>query len=125
MKKAGMLLGALLFGLCLATPAASTTVKLSSELLTLHQLPKGWITAAASSIAIPGRAATTFPAGSTNHVGTGFNFQVEKGFPLITELLATYKNVTTVYSSLAAGLSACTRFSGKLWGYHRPGSSAM
>ena len=98
----------------LAMPAAAqaATVHLKSDLLTLKQLPQGWLAASASTSSFPGCNASAFPTGSTALVGETFNFEALKAFPIITEDIASYKNVAAAFTTLTTGLGGCTQVTG-------------
>ena len=112
MRKSAVVLFVTLLVGCFALPAASATVKLRSELLTLSQLPKGWLSSSPSSTAVFGCNASVLPANPTVQASAGFNVGALKGFPLLTEVLASYKNVDAAFNALTSGLSGCTHISG-------------
>jgi hypothetical protein len=112
MRKSAAVLFVTLLVCCVALPAASATVKLKSDLLTLSQLPKGWLASSPSSTAVFGCSASALPASPMAEAGTGFNFGALGAFPLLTEVLASYTNVEAAFNTLTSGLSSCTHVSG-------------
>lgn len=106
MKKSGFLLALVALVLGLASPAGSS-VNLKSDLLTVSQLPKGWVAASASNPELPGCKATTLPANPTKQAAVGFNYRALKAFPLIIEVVAEYSDVDKAFNSLTSGLSSC------------------
>ncbi len=111
MKKSGILLGLIVYVLGLAVPAGSS-VNLKSDLLTLSQLPKGWVTASASSAELPGCKATALPAKPTTQANATFNYRALKGFPQLVEVLAAYTNIDKGFNSLTSGLNGCKNVTG-------------
>jgi len=91
----------------LAVPAVASTGSLRPKLLSLSQLPQGWLAAGASSTAVFGCRASGFPTGSTRLVAVGFNYGSLKSFPLLTENLATFKSAASAFATLTAGLGGC------------------
>ncbi len=93
-------------------PAGAAPTKLKTELLSVSQVPKGFLVEAASSTEVFGCSASAFPTGSSAKATGGFNYKAPKAFPLIAEVLATFKNVTTAYGTLTGGIAGCAHVSG-------------
>src|SRR5579872_4005194 len=108
----------------LAAPAEAAASPLHAKLLKVTQLPSGWLAEGASSTEVFGCAPSSFPAHSSAKVEAGFNFGAAKSFPLLTEVLATYKNASTAFSALTAGIKGCVHVSGTVYGHTFAGSVA-
>ncbi|MFI5036727.1 MAG: hypothetical protein ACHQFZ_11060 [Acidimicrobiales bacterium] len=97
-----------------AAPAGAKIApsKLRPKLLAVSQLPKGYLLEGTSSSAIFGCSASAFPTGSLKMVSESFNYGAPKGFPLLTEDLATFKNAAGAFATLTSGLGGCGQVSG-------------
>jgi hypothetical protein len=90
------------------TSASASTPKLSSELLSVGQMPTGWSIDNSSSGSGPGCLANILePKGikQTSHA-TVF-FAGSGNIPVIEEALATFTNATTAYKKIVATLNGC------------------
>jgi hypothetical protein len=112
MKKPGSLLILIMLISGLVITAGASTVTLKSELLSLPQLGKGWLVASASNPEVPGCTATVLPSKALAEASVGFNYGSLKGFPLVDEVVAEYKNVDNAFDTLTSGLSGCTHGTG-------------
>jgi hypothetical protein len=100
----------------LAVPAGAATGVLRAKVLKVSELPKGWLAAGASTTALFGCPASSFPTHSSAKVAAGFTYLTPKSFPLLTEVLATFSSSTTAYNALEGGLAGCAHVSGTLNG---------
>jgi hypothetical protein len=75
--------------------ATASQTKLSTELLTVSQMPSGWSTDVQTGGSSPGCLAHLF-----------------EPLPLVSEKLGTYSNATTAFQSIVATLADCKRVSG-------------
>lgn len=112
------------FILSWVTPVGAAPMNLHSKLLTVSQLSTGWLKESNSSSEVFGCSASAFPSGSSAKAAVSFNYKAPKGFPLITEVLATFKNASPAYDTLTAGLAGCTHVSGTLHGTSFTGTIA-
>ena len=107
-----------------AAPAGAAPRKLKTEVLTISQVPKGFLAEAASSTEIFGCGASAFPTGWSAKATAGFNFKSPKAFPLISEVLATFPNAVTTYNDLIGGVAGCVNLNGTQDGRTYSGSIA-
>jgi hypothetical protein len=107
MRRLGVVLSLVALVSIASLPAGAASKSLKTELLTLSQLPKGWLSASPSAIELPGCKASAQPAKWTAQATAHFDYRVLEGFPEVNEVLATYKDVTVAFDSLTAGLDGC------------------
>jgi hypothetical protein len=110
MKKIVMMMSTMLVVLGLA-PSAGAVAKLSGELLTLGQLPKGYVSASSGTI-VPGCNTSSLGAAPTAQASASFDFGTLEGWPQVAEGLATYKNVKAAFTSLSSALKGCAHVTG-------------
>ena len=114
---------ALTLMLTLVGAASSATTKLSSELVSVTQLPKGWSVinptgilqdGCLSDVVSLGRVlvAKGIPQTSSARVV----FQYGQSLPAAAEMLASYANATGAYAKILASLSSCKHVSGDMLG---------
>lgn len=108
----------------LAGPAGAAPKKLKSEVLSISQVPKGFLAEAASSTEIFNCTASSFPTGWSAKATAGFNYKSPKAFPLISEVLATFPDAVTTYDDLIGGVAGCVNLNGTQDGRTFSGSVA-
>jgi len=93
--------------------AMASPPKLSSELLSVNQMPSGWSIDVQSGGSAPGCLARLFePKGVQQATHATVNFVYNGNLPLISEKLGTYSNAATAYKKIVATLSDCTHVRG-------------
>jgi hypothetical protein len=105
------------------TSASASTPKLSSELLSVGQMPIGWSVDNSSSGSGIGCLANILePKGirQTSHASVYFAGSGNR--PVIEEALATLTNATTAYKKIVATLNGCKNISGTKGGVRATGS---
>lgn len=108
MKRTGLFVTILVLVFGFAVPSGASTANLKSKLLTLHQLPQGWLEASnLNNAELPGCKRSAFPAKSTTHASVNFDFGSLEAFPQLSEVLASYTNVDNAFTTLSSGLSSC------------------
>jgi hypothetical protein len=96
-----------------STSAMASPPKLSSELLSVGQMPSGWSVDVQTGGSAPGCLARLFePKGSKQTSHATVNFVYNGNLPLISEKLGTYSNATTAYKKIVSTLSDCTSVRG-------------
>lgn len=105
---------ALLIAGSLALPAAASTLNLNAELISLHQLPKGFVSASYSSSIglLPSCNTTSLGAAPTAQAGAAFGFGSAEGSPSISESLTEYKNIDAAFDALSSKLKGCAHLTG-------------
>jgi hypothetical protein len=102
------------------TGASASTPKLSSELLSVGQMPTGWSLDNSSSSGGVGcyNSRIMEPKGVTQTAKTEVQFQSSgaTGLPSIDEKLATYSNATSAYKKIVTTITNCNSFNGKYQG---------
>jgi hypothetical protein len=108
------------------TSASASAPKLSSELLSVGQMPTGWSVDNSSSSGGVGCYNSTImePKGVTQTAKTEVQFQSSgaTGLPSIAEKLATYSNTSTAYKKIVTTITNCKSFSGKYQGSKMDGT---
>jgi hypothetical protein len=107
--------------------ASAAQPKLSSELLSVGQMPVGWSVDNSSS---SGGGVGCFnsrymePKGVTQTAKTVVYFQssAANGLPTLNEKLATYSNTSSAYKKIVTTLTSCKSFSGKYQGHKMVGT---
>lgn len=103
-------------GISLLGSGASATTsppKLSSELLSVNQMPSGWSIDVQSGGSAPGCLARLFePKGVLQTSQATVNFVYNGNLPLVSEKLGTYSNAVTAYEKIVATLSSCSHVRG-------------
>ena len=90
------------------TSASASTPKLSSELLSVGQMPVGWSVDNSSSGSGPGCLANIVePQGIKQTSNATVFFAGIGNIPVIEETLATFTNATTAYKKIVATLNGC------------------
>jgi hypothetical protein len=114
---------ALSMGMITSASANASTLKLSSELLSVGQMPTGWRIDNSSSGGGVGCLANILePKGikQTSHASVALDDNGNT--PLVTEKLSTYSKATTAYKKIVATLSACKYVSGTSGGTKATGT---
>ena len=108
------------------TSASASTPKLSSELLSVGQMPTGWSVDNSSSSGSIGCFSSTImePKGVTLTAKARVYFQSNavNGLPALNEKLATYSNLSSAYKKIVTTLTSCKSFSGKSGGEKTTGT---
>jgi hypothetical protein len=106
----------------LGTPASASPLNLSAELISIGQMPTGWITYGSLG-APPGCLANAFePTGIKQTASAAVNFAASANGPLLQEKLTTYTNARTAFQKIIANLTACHQLSGISGGYKETGT---
>jgi hypothetical protein len=96
-----------------SSAATASQTKLSSELLSVTQMPSGWSTDVQTGGSSPGCLAHLFePLGTKQTSSATVNFVYNGKLPLVSEKLGTYSNVKTAYKKIVATLAGCKRVTG-------------
>ena len=120
---AALLMPAVLLG---TMPSASAPAPaLSTRLLGLAQMPKGWRVVNLSSGRVGCLGNLLQPKGIEQTASAGTNFSAEIGTPVVEEKLATFKNATVAYGRIVADVGACKHFSGSLSGQKLTGGTVV
>lgn len=107
---------AMSWGLVAPAGAVTASARLHKKLLSVSQLPAGWLHEGASSLEIFGCPASAFPSGSTAFATVSFNYKAAKAFPLLTEGLGTFASSSSAFAAMAGGLGGCATVSGTAHG---------
>jgi hypothetical protein len=108
MKRRGLIVMMVVLACGFALPAGASNVNLKSKLVTLNQLPHGWLKASSSNnTELPGCKKSALPAKWTGQASVNFNFGALEAFPQLSEVLGAYKNVDSAFTTLTSGLSSC------------------
>lgn len=103
-------------GLSLVGTSAAATAsppKLSSELLSVSQMPSGWSIDVQTGGGSPGCLAHLFePKGTKQMSHATVNFVYNGNLPLVSEKLGTYSNARSAYKKIVATLAGCKRVTG-------------
>jgi hypothetical protein len=105
------------------TGASASTPKLSSELLSIGQMPTGWSVDNSSSGS--GIGCLTYnlePKGIRQTSHASVFFAGSGNIPVIEETLATFTNATTAYKKIVATLNGCKHISGTKGGVKATGT---
>ena len=95
------------------TGASASTPKLSSELLSVGQMPTGWSVDKSSSGSGIGCLANVLePKGNRQTSHASVFFAGNGNIPVVEEALATFTNAKTAYKQIAATLDGCKHISG-------------
>ena len=96
-----------------STAAFATRPTLSSELLSVSQMPSGWSIDVQTGGGSPGCLANLFePKGTRQTSHATVNFVYNGKLPLVSEKLGTYTNAKTAYKKIVATLAGCKRVTG-------------
>ena len=110
--------------------ATASTARLSSELITPSQFPKGWHIYSLSSGSVNDGCLSNV-VGLSNVLGVKGVKQTasarvfvedHQSVPVVSELLATYANATSAYASIVKSLAACKKVNAKIFGVVVKGS---
>jgi hypothetical protein len=108
---------------------SAATPRLSSELMTLTQLPQGWSADSLSGSVSAGCLTNVFGltnvlmARGVHQTSSAKVFFVDNdGVPAISEMLATYANPVAAYGKVVATLTSCKHVSAKAFGSNVTGS---
>jgi hypothetical protein len=113
---------ALLMGI-MTNVASAAQPKLSSELLSVSQMPIGWSVDNSSSGGGVGCLANILePKGIKQTSYASIDLDDNGNTPVVEERLATYSNATTAYKKIVATLSACKHVSGTSGGVKGTGT---
>jgi hypothetical protein len=122
---------ALSFALAVTGVAASaSTTRLSSDLITPSQFPKGWHIYSLSSGSVNDGCLSNV-VGLSNVLGVKGVKQTasarvfiedHQSVPVVSELLATYSNASSAYTSIVKSLAECKKVNAKIFGVTVKGS---
>src|ERR1035437_4436167 len=124
MKRTFLVAAAVALSMGMMSSASASTPKLSSELLSVGQLPTGWSVdnSSSSGSGVGCLANILEPKGTKQISHAGVALDENGNTPLVTEKLSTYSNATTAYKKIVATLSACKRVSGTSGGAKTTGT---
>ena len=126
MKRTIGVAAAVALSMGMMSSASASTPKLSSELLSVGQMPTGWSVDNSSSSGGVGCYNSRFmePKGVTQTAKTAVYFQsnAANGLPVVNEKLATYSNTSSAYKKIVTTLTSCKSFSGIYQGHKLVGT---
>jgi hypothetical protein len=124
MKRTFLVAAAVALSMGMMSSASASTPKLSSELLSVGQMPTGWSVdnSSSSGSGVGCLANILEPKGIKQISHAGVALDDNGNTPLVTEKLSTYSNATTAYKKIVATLSACKRVSGTSGGAKTTGT---
>ena len=103
--------------------ASSATARLSSELISATQMPKGWsVTNPTGSVQagclsdVVGLSHVLFVKGIKQSSSAKIFFEDNQSIPAAAEMLTTYADATLAYTKIVASLNACKHVSGDILG---------
>jgi hypothetical protein len=97
----------------MSTAATASALSLSSELLSVSQMPSGWSIDVQTGGSSPGCLARLFePVGTRQTAHATVNFVYRGNLPLVSEKLGTYSSAKTAYAKIVATLADCKHVSG-------------
>lgn len=110
--------------------ATASTTRLSSELITTSQFAKGWHIYSVSSGSVNdgclsnvvGLSNVLSVKGVKQTASARVFIEDHQSVPVVSELLATYSNVTGAYASIVKSLTACKKVNAKIFGVAVKGS---
>jgi hypothetical protein len=109
-----------------ATAVSASPSKLSTVLLSIGEMPIGWVVDSSSGSGGIGCLSTLMePKGVQQTAKAGALFENNGNVPGVDEAVATYTNAATGYNKIVASLTACKRLSGKLGGQKITGTLAQ
>ncbi|MGC2150399.1 MAG: DUF4352 domain-containing protein [Terriglobales bacterium] len=98
----------------LGAAAFASSAKLSSQLLSINQMPTGWsVDNSSSGDGVGCLSKTLEPKGITQTSKAESQFQANGGVPAIDEKIATYTSATGAFQKILANLAKCKRITGK------------
>jgi hypothetical protein len=109
---------------------SASTSRLSSELITPSQFPKGWHDYSLSSGSVSdgclsnvvGLSNVLTVKGVKQTASARVLIEDHQSVPVVSELLATYSNVSSAYASIVRSLAACKKVNAKIFGVAVKGS---
>jgi hypothetical protein len=94
-----------------ATAASASPPKLSAMLLSIGQMPIGWVVYNGPNTGLGCLANILEPKGIKLTAKASLEFEGNGGLPGVIERLATFTNAKTGYKKIVANLTACKRLS--------------